>query len=146
MLNTILQDTEPLVKDESVEKTLSIIELITTGGTAGIIIILILALLFVVAVYIYFERIFAIKEASKVDSNFMNKIRDYVSDGKIDSAQNLCATANSPVSRLISKGISRIGKPLDDINTAIENAGRLEIYGLEKNVSVLATISGAAAQ
>ena len=144
MLNTILQDTEPLVEDESVEKTLSIIELITTGGTAGIIIILILALLFVVAVYIYFERIFAIKEASKVDSNFMNQIRDYVSDGKIDSAQNLCATANSPVSRLISKGISRIGKPLDDINTAIENAGRLEIYGLEKNVSVLATISGAA--
>ena len=144
MLNTILQDTEPLVEDESVEKTLSIIELITTGGTAGIIIILILALLFVVAVYIYFERIFAIKEASKVDSNFMNQIRDYVSDGKIDSAQNLCATANSPLSRLISKGISRIGKPLDDINTAIENAGRLEIYGLEKNVSVLATISGAA--
>lgn len=144
MLNTILQDTEPLVEDESVEKTLTIIELITTGGTAGIIIIIILALLFVVAVYIYFERIFAIKEASKVDSNFMNQIRDYVSDGKIDSAQNLCATANSPVSRLISKGISRIGKPLDDINTAIENAGRLEIYGLEKNVSVLATISGAA--
>ncbi len=144
MLNTILQDTEPLVEDESVEKTLSIIELITTGGTAGIIIIIILALLFVVAVYIYFERIFAIKEASKVDSNFMNQIRDYVSDGKIDSAQNLCATANYPVSRLISKGISRIGKPLDDINTAIENAGRLEIYGLEKNVSVLATISGAA--
>lgn len=144
MLNTILQDTEPLVEDESVEKTLSIIELITTGGTAGIIIIIILALLFVVAVYIYFERIFAIKEASKVDSNFMNQIRDYVSDGKIDSAQNLCATANSPVSRLISKGISRIGKPLDDINKAIENAGRLEIYGLEKNVSVLATISGAA--
>ncbi len=144
MLNTILQDTEPLVEDESVEKTLSIIELITTGGTAGIIIIIILALLFVVAVYIYFERIFAIKEASKVDSNFMNQIRDYVSDGKIDSAQNLCATANSPVSRLISKGVSRIGKPLDDINTAIENAGRLEIYGLEKNVSVLATISGAA--
>ncbi len=144
MLYTILQDAEPLVEGESVEKTLSIIELITTGGTAGIVIILILALLFIVAVYIYFERIFAIKEASKVDSNFMNQIRDYVSDGKIDSAQNLCSQANSPVSRLISKGISRIGKPLDDINTAIENAGRLEIYGLEKNVSVLATISGAA--
>jgi len=144
MLNTILQDTDPLVDGESVEKTLSIIELITTGGTAGIVIILILALLFIVAIYIYFERIFAIKEASKVDSNFMNQIRDYVSDGKIDSAQNLCSQTNSPVSRLISKGISRIGKPLDDINTAIENAGRLEIYGLEKNVSVLATISGAA--
>ncbi|MFD1063799.1 MotA/TolQ/ExbB proton channel family protein [Winogradskyella litorisediminis] len=144
MLNTIFQETEPLVEGESVEKTLSIIELITTGGTAGIIIIAILFILFIAAVYIYFERIFAIKEASKVDSNFMNQIRDYVSDGKIDSAQNLCATANSPVSRLISKGISRIGKPLEDINMAIENAGRLEIYGLEKNVSVLATISGAA--
>ncbi|RZN82645.1 MAG: MotA/TolQ/ExbB proton channel family protein [Winogradskyella sp.] len=144
MLNTILQETEPLVEGESVEKTLSIIELITTGGTAGIVIITILVILFIAAIYIYFERIFAIKEASKVDSNFMNQIRDYVSDGKIDSAQNLCSQANSPVSRLISKGISRIGKPLDDINTAIENAGRLEIYGLEKNVSVLATISGAA--
>ena len=144
MLNTIFQEVEPLVEGETTEKTLSIIELITTGGTAGIIIIAILAVLFIAAIYIYFERIFAIKEASKVDSNFMNQIRDYVSDGKIDSAQNLCSQTNSPVSRLISKGISRIGKPLDDINTAIENAGRLEIYGLEKNVSVLATISGAA--
>ena len=148
MLSTFLQeasqDAELLVDGETTEKTLSIIELITTGGTAGIIIISLLFVLFVVALYIYFERLLAIKEASKVDSNFMNQIKDYVSSGKIDSAQNLCSQANSPVSRLISKGISRIGKPLDDINTAIENAGRLEIYSLEKNVSVLATISGAA--
>ena len=94
--------------------------------------------------YIYFARIFAIKVASKVDSNFMNQIKDHVSNGKIDSAQMLCAQINSPVSRLISKGITRIGKPLEDINTAIENAGRLEIYSLEKHVSVLATISGVA--
>src|SRR5690606_11685551 len=86
---------------------------------------------------------FAIKAASKVDSNFMNQIKDHVSHGKIDTAQILCAQANTPVSRLIGKGISRIGKPLADINTALENAGRLEIYGLEKNVSVLATLSGA---
>jgi len=145
MLAALIQDpVESLPQEESVEKTLSIIELITTGGTAGMIIIGILAVLFVVAVYIYFERLFAIKEASKIDRNFMNQIRDYVSDGKIDSAKNLCMQNNSPVSRLIDKGISRIGKPLDDINTAIENAGRLEIYGLEKNISVLATISGAA--
>ncbi len=148
MLSTLLQDTAQdaanLPDGESVEKTLSIIELITTGGTAGIIIIALLFVLFIVALYIYFERILAIREASKVDSNFMNQIRDYVSNGKIESAQNLCSTVNSPVSRLISKGISRIGKPLEDINTAIENAGRLEIYSLEKNVSVLATISGAA--
>ncbi|WP_431159446.1 MotA/TolQ/ExbB proton channel family protein, partial [Winogradskyella poriferorum] len=76
-----------------------------------------------------------------VDSNFKNQIKDHVSNGKIDSAQKLCAQINSPVSRLISKGITRIGKPLEDINTGIENAGRLEIYSLEKNVTILATIS-----
>ncbi|TGV04108.1 MotA/TolQ/ExbB proton channel family protein [Flavivirga rizhaonensis] len=147
MLNTLLQTTqegaEVLTDEESVEKTLSIIELISSGGAAGQFIIGVLFILLVGAIYIYFERIFAIKAASQVDSNFMNQIKDHVSNGKIDSAQMLCAQVNSPVSRLIGKGISRIGKPLADINTAIENAGRLEIYGLEKNVSILATISGA---
>ena len=130
--------------ENRLKKTLSIIELISSGGTAGMLIIALLFVLLVVAIYIYFERLFAIKAASKVDANFMNQIKDHVSNGKIDSAQMLCAQVNSPVSRLINKGITRIGKPLEDINTAIENAGRLEIYGLEKNVSVLATISGAA--
>ena len=136
MLSTLLQTTqegaEVLTGEESVEKTLSIIELISSGGAAGQVIIAVLFILLVGATYIYFERIFAIKAASKVDSNFMNQIKDHVSNGKIDSAQMLCAQVNSPVSRLIGKGISRIGKPLADINTAIENAGRLEIYGLEK--------------
>jgi len=144
MIYALLQDTELLTDGESVEKTLSIIELIKSGGTAGQFIIALLFLLLIVASYIYFERLFAIKAASKVDANFMNQIKDHVSHGKIDSAQILCAQVNSPVSRLIGKGISRIGKPLEDINSAIENAGRLEVYGLEKNVSVLATISGAA--
>lgn len=140
-----LQETTELVGgEEQVEKTLSIIELISSGGIAGQIIIAVLFMLLIVACYIYFERLFAIKEASKVDANFMNQIKDYVSNGKVDSAQNLCSQVNSPVSRLISKGITRIGKPLEDINTAIENAGRLEVYSLEKNVSVLATISGVA--
>ncbi|WP_400081154.1 MotA/TolQ/ExbB proton channel family protein [Winogradskyella sp. R77965] len=143
-LSTIQDNAEVLTDGEQVEKTLSIIELITSGGTAGMVIILILFLLLIMATYIYFERLFAIKAASKVDSNFMNQIKDHVSNGKIDSAQMLCAQQNSPVSRLIAKGITRIGKPLEDINSAIENAGRLEIYGLEKNVSVLATISGVA--
>lgn len=147
MLNTIIQTTqegaELLTDVEPVEKSLSIIELISSGGLAGQIIIAVLFLMLVLAIYIYFERLFAIKAASKVDSNFMNQIKDHVSHGKIDTAQILCAQVNSPVSRLIGKGISRIGKPLADINTALENAGRLEIYGLEKNVSILATISGA---
>ncbi|WP_339752888.1 MotA/TolQ/ExbB proton channel family protein [uncultured Winogradskyella sp.] len=144
LLSNIQDGAEVLTDGKSVEKTLSIIELITSGGTSGMVIILILFLLLIVATYIYFERIFAIKAASRVDSNFMNQIKDHVSNGKIDSAQMLCAQVNSPVSRLISKGITRIGKPLEDINTAIENAGKLEVYSLEKNVSVLATISGVA--
>jgi len=144
ILSTIQDGSEVLTDGESVEKTLSIIELIGSGGTAGMIIITILFLLMIVAIYIYFERLFAIKAATKIDSNFMNQIKDHVSHGKIDSAQLLCAQVNSPVSRLINKGITRIGKPLEDINTAIETAGRLEVYSLEKNVSVLATISGVA--
>ncbi|PKQ44787.1 MotA/TolQ/ExbB proton channel family protein [Confluentibacter flavum] len=147
MLNTLIQTTqegpELLTDVEPVEKSLSIIELISSGGLAGQLIIAVLFLMLVLAIYIYFERLFAIKAASKVDSNFMNQIKDHVTHGKIDAAQILCAQVNSPVSRLIGKGISRIGKPLADINTALENAGRLEIYGLEKNVSILATISGA---
>lgn len=142
MLLSLLQDTaEVLPDDQPVKKTLSIIELISSGGTAGIIIMILLFVLLIVAIYIYFERLFAIKAASKIDANFMNQIKDHVSNGKMDSAQMLCAQVNSPVSRLINKGITRIGKPLEDINTAIENAGRLEVYGLEKNVSVLATIA-----
>ncbi|WP_283637106.1 MotA/TolQ/ExbB proton channel family protein [Aquaticitalea lipolytica] len=144
LLSNIQDGAELVPEGESVEKTLSIIELIGSGGTAGMIIIAILFVLLFVALYIYFERLFAIKAASKIDANFMNQIKDHVSHGKIDSAQLLCAQVNSPVSRLINKGITRIGKPLADINTAIENAGRLEVYELEKNVSVLATISGVA--
>jgi len=145
MLSIAVQEgTELLTDGESVEKTLSILELIRSGGAAGQVIILLLFVLLMVATYIYFERLFAIKAATKVDKNFMNQIKDHVTNGKVDSAQILCAQVNTPVSRLISKGISRIGKPLEDIHVAIENAGKLEVYGLEKNVSVLATISGAA--
>jgi biopolymer transport protein ExbB len=129
---------------ESVEKTLSIIELIKSGGLAGQLIIALLTVLLVVALYIYFERLFTIKAASKVDPNFMNQIKDHVVNGKIEAAKAVCVQVNSPVSRLIDKGISRIGRPLADINSAIENAGKLEVYALEKNVSILATISGAA--
>jgi len=126
------------------QKTLSVIDLIFNGGTASVVIMSILFLLLGVALYIYFERLFAIKAAAKIDANFMNQIRDYISSGKIEAAKMLCAQTNSPVARLTEKGVSRIGKPLDDINTAIENAGTLEVYKLEKNVSVLATVAGAA--
>lgn len=128
----------------SEEKTLSVIDLIFNGGTGSVVIISVLFIMLFVALYIYFERIFAIKAASKIDGNFMNQIRDHVTSGKLDAAKMLCAQTDSPVARLTEKGISRIGKPLDDINTAIENAGTLEVYKLEKNVSILATVAGAA--
>ena len=145
MFLSLMQTSEEVLNETlSEEKTLSIYKLIMDGGVGGQVIIAILVVLLAVALYIYFERFFAIKAASKSDSNFMNQIRDHVSHGKLDSAKVLCAQINSPASRLIEKGISRIGKPLEDINTAIENAGRLEIYKLEKNVPVLATIAGAA--
>ncbi len=145
MLFTILQDSNEILSETvSEEKKLSIYNLIMDGGLGGQVIIAILVVLLAVALYIYFERFFAIKAASKTDSNFMNQIRDHISHGKLDSAKVLCAQVNSPAAHLIEKGISRIGKPLEDINSAIQNAGRLEIYKLEKNVSVLATIAGAA--
>ena len=148
MLNYLLQDPttdavdglEPVVE----EKTISLMELLLNGGVAGQIIIAVLFVLLFVATYIYFERLFAIKSASKIDSNFMNQIRDNVGSGNLEAAKLLCVQQNSPVARLTEKGISRIGSPLDDINTAIENAGRLEVYKMEKNVSILATIAGAA--
>jgi biopolymer transport protein ExbB len=134
------QEAEPVVK----EKTLSLFDLMLSGGLGGQIIILILFILLFAAVYIYFERLFAIKSASQVDKNFMLQIKDNVLNGNIESAKMRCAQSDSPVARLTEKGISRIGSPLEDINTAIENAGRLEVYKLEKNVSILATIAGAA--
>jgi len=141
---TIQEVAENLEGEVIEKKTLSIINLINEGGLGGQIIIGLLFVLLVVALYIYFERLLAIKQGSKVDVNFMNQIKDHVTNGKIEAANMLCAQDKSPVSALIQKGISRIGKPLEDIHTAIENAGRLEIYKLEKNVSVLATISGVA--
>ena len=107
----------------SEEKTLSVIDLIFNGGTGSIVIISVLFAMLAVAMYIYFERILAIKAASTIDKNFMNQIRDHVMNGKLEAAKILCAQTDSPVARLTEKGVSRIGKPLDDINTAIENAG-----------------------
>jgi len=142
-MQEVVDDTA-LLEPEVTEKTLSVMDLLVNGGLGGQIIVGVLFVLLFVAVYIYFERLFAIKAASKLDSNFMNQIRDNVATGNLQAAKVLCVQQNSPVSRLTEKGIARIGSPLEDINTAIENAGRLEVYKLEKNVSILATIAGAA--
>ena len=145
-MNMILIFNKNLLTQSNVlqtEKTISLIELIQSSGLAGQVIIGLLFILLLVGLYIYFERLLTIKAAVKIDRTFMNEIKTFVTSGKIEMAQSRCVKEEIPVARLISKGISRIGRPLEDINTAIENAGRLEIYKLEKNISVLATISGA---
>lgn len=129
---------------EPTEKTLSIMELITSGGTGGIIIMSVLFVFSIVAIYIAVERWNAIKRAGKIDPNFIKNIKDHVSNGKLEAAQALCQNSDTPVARMIEKGISRIGKPLKDISAAIENTGKLEINNLEKNLTTLATIAGAA--
>ena len=124
----------------------SILELILEGssGIGGGAVMILLALMSVTAIYLFIERTMAIAKAEKVSPDFMNKIRDYIGQVSFDSARNLCQSSNTPMARMLDKGISRIGKDLKDISVSIENIGKLEIYNLEKNLSSLATIASAA--
>ena len=124
-----------------VEK-LSIFKLVFDPASLWIMIPLMLMLIWVI--YVFVERWLAISNASKEERNFMNNIRDFIHDGKLDSAVALCKGTDSPLARMIEKGLTRIGKPLNDISTAIENTGQLEVQRLEKKLSSLATISGIA--
>ncbi len=103
-----------------------------------------IAALSVIALYIFFERLFTVRRFSKIDMNFMHQIRDYVHNGNIEAARMLCRNTKSPVARMIEKGIMRLGKPVREIEVAIENVGKLEIYKMEKNMNILATIAGIA--
>ena len=140
LLQINLTDSINTTVAEAGEIKLSYWELALKGGW----IMIPIAVLSVIAVYIFIERFFAIKQASQTDINFMNKIKDYIHDDKIDSALALCQSTNSPVARMIEKGLQRIGRPLNDINAAIETVGNLEISTLEKSLPALATVSGAA--
>ena len=140
-IQTSLTDTSlTMTKTE----TLSIWDLMTSGGLGAQLVMFTLLIFSVIAVYIFVERYSAIKKAQKEDVAFMNNITEFVHSNKIDAAKALCQTTNTPVARMIEKGIIRIGKPLSDIGKAIENAGKLEIYKLENNLATLATIAGAA--
>ncbi|HRN36740.1 MAG TPA: MotA/TolQ/ExbB proton channel family protein [Flavobacteriales bacterium] len=124
-----------------VEDTLTVWQLIKYGGWY---IMGPLGLMSLIAVYLIIERSMAIRRALKQAPDFMEKLRDYIHEGKIDSAKNLCAQTPAPVARMLEKGLNRIGRPLKDIEVSIENAGKQEVYKLEKGLSVLATIAGAA--
>lgn len=137
----LLQDPTP-VETEIVEQ--SFLDIIIQSGPIGIAIIAFILILSVMGLYIFIERYLTIKRASKVDENFMHNIRTNVQAGNIGAAKALCQTTDSPMARMVEKGLQRIGKPTRDINAAIENVGNLEVFKLEKNLSTIASISGAA--
>ena len=122
------------------EQTYSLIEMACKGGP----LMIVLLILSVIAIYIFGKKWWLISRAAKVDKNFMNDIRDYIHEGKIKSALTLCERYDTPVSRLVGKGIERIGRPLSDIQTAVENTGNVEVARLEKGLPALATIASGA--
>ena len=107
-------------------------------------IMVVLALLALVSIYIFVERFMVLRAASHLDDSFMQRIRDYIHDGEIESAQNLCRSNSTPFARLIAKGISRIGRPMNDVLVAIENTGNLEVAALSRVFSWLATTAAGA--
>lgn len=138
-MSLFLQITESTLPQPT-EERLNLLELVFKGGFFMIP----LVVLSFIAVYIFVERYMTIKKARKEDSQFMNLIKDFVASGNIHSAQDLCNKTDHPLARMMAKGVMRIGRPLKDIETAVENVGKIEVGKLEKNMGTLATIAGAA--
>ena len=122
------------------EAQMNIFDLATKGGW----LMLVLLILSFVAIFIFIQRILIIRRANKKDNEFMNRIKDYIHDGKIDSAINLCRKTKHPSARMIEKGISRLGRPMNDVLVAIENVGNIEVAKLERGFPMLATIAAIA--
>lgn len=115
-----------------------------TMATYGGWIMIVLALMLAGAIYLFIERLVVLHNATKEDKTFMNRIRDYIKEGKIDSAIKLCKKEDTPSSRMIEKGVTRIGRPMQDVQVAIENVGNLEVSKLEKGLVLMATIAAGA--
>ena len=127
-----------LLQATETQQEMKLIDLAIAGGFTMIP----LALLLILAVYIIIERYIALRKASQEDTSFMNRIKDYIFEGKVDSALNLCKQTDTPSARMIEKGISRLGRPMSDVLVAIENVGNLEVGKLENGLGLLATIAG----
>ena len=140
IVDTVAQVTKKVAGDRNGDGYLSFGELLTTGG--GIMIPL--GMMLLAAVYVFAERSIGIKNASKIDPNFMNIIRDNIMSGNVTAARNYAKNTSNPVARIIDKGIQRIGKPIDAIEKSMDNVGTLEMYKMEKNMGVLSVVSKAA--
>jgi len=138
--DSINQVVRKMAGDANGDGSLSFFELLSMGGW----IMIPLALMLIVAVYVFAERSIAIRNASRIDSNFMNIVRDHIVSGNVSAARSFAKNTNNPVARIIDKGIQRIGKDLDSIEKSMNNVGQLEMYKLEKNLGILSVISKAA--
>lgn len=139
MADTLLQTVNALPQSKAPEQ-LNLLQLIMKGGWVMIPILV----LSVMGLYIFFERYFTIRKASRDESSLMMQVRELIKQGNLQSATALCKQANSPISRMLQKGLVRIGKPIKEIEGAIENVGKLEVAKLERNISVLGIIAGIA--
>ena len=136
---TAIQDTAVVV-EQPVEESINLFTMAQYGGW----IMIVLAILLAFALYLFIERLVVLTKATKEDKTFMNRIRDYIKDGNMDSAIKLCQRTDTPSARMVEKGISRIGRPMQDVQVAIENVGNLEVSKLEKGLVLIATIAAGA--
>lgn len=135
-----LATRNPVLTQVSTPEKMNMLDMAIKGGW----IMIILAVLSVICFYILFERMYVIRKAGKEDPDFMDRIKDYILSGEIKSALNYCAKVNTPTARMIEKGITRLGRPVNDIQAAIENVGNMEVAKLEKGLTIMSTIAGGA--
>lgn len=142
LLYQILTDTTQQLAPTAdiAEKKINLWSLLAQGG----VLMIPLAFLLAVSIFVFIERLIAIRKASKIEANFMNIIRDNIMTGNVSAARSLAKNTDNPVARIIDKGIQRIGKPIDSIEKSMENVGRLEMYQMERNVNILNMMAGMA--
>ncbi len=137
MFSFLLQVDSTAVAQASGEKVESVLGMLSKGGP----IMIPLGILFALVVYFFTERLLVIKKASLVDDNFMNQIRDHIVTGNISGARSVAKSAQHPIAKMIDKGLQRIGKPIDAIEKSMDNVGKLELYKMEKNLSIISVIA-----
>ena len=136
---TVAQDSLT-VMEQPIEESINLFTMAQYGGWIMIVLLLLLAF----ALYLFVERLVVLTKATREDKTFMNRIRDFIKEGNIDSATKLCKRTNTPSARMVEKGITRIGRPMQDVQVAIENVGNLEVSTLEKGLVLMATIAAGA--
>ena len=139
-IDTTALAQEVIQAEEPIQESINLWQMAQYGGW----IMILLAVLLAVACYLFIERLVVLKQATREDKSFMDRIRDYIHEGKIDSAINLCKQTDTPSAHMVEKGISRIGRPMQDVQVAVENVGNLEVSKLEKGLVIMATIAAGA--